>query len=168
MITATTPVFPNNVIDITKTRVELLDADLKVFRRPLRDTDPNQSVGIFATQWVPDEESHEMLGNAPGGMGSFHDPSIDRYLCAVQAFVKHMDEEVGLATHSVLSEMLRTMLYRDTALRVGLSSLATELNGVRKRTTRWGISQQRYFSNELTGSFLYLSTLEFWLETETT
>lgn len=165
-ITADTPVFPNNVVDIVKTRVEMLDSDLHVFRRPLRDTDPNQSVGIFATQWVPDEESHEMSGEVLGG-GSFHDPSIDRYACAVQAFVKHMDEETGLATHSVLSEMLRTMLYRDNALRVGLSSLTTTLDEVRKRTTRWGITQQRYFSNELTGSFVYLSTLEFWLETET-
>jgi hypothetical protein len=100
------------------------------------------------------------------GLG--HDPSIDRYNVALQAFVKDMDEERGLAVHSVMSEMLRTMLYRDTALRVGLSSLSTNLNGVQKRTTRWGISTQRYFSNELQGSWLYLSTLEFWLETETT
>lgn len=167
MITDATLVFPNNVVDIIQTRTKLLDADLAVFRRPLRSTDPNQSVGIFATQWTPDDESHEMRGNALGG-GSFNDPSLDRYLCAIQGFVKDMDEEVGLATHAVLSEMLRTMLYRDVPLRVGLSSLSTNLSGVSKRTTRWGISQQRYFSNEISGTWLYLSTLEFWLETETT
>jgi hypothetical protein len=161
VITDELVVFPNNVVSLVATRVGLLDPDLTVLRRPLRESDPVQSAGVFATQWLPDEESHEMKG-----LG--HDPSIDRYNVALQAFVKDMDEERGLAVHSVMSEMLRTMLYRDTALRVGLSSLSTNLNGVQKRTTRWGISTQRYFSNELQGSWLYLSTLEFWLETETT
>lgn len=167
MITADEPVFPNNIVDLVHTRSVLIDSDLYVCKRPLRESDPVQSVGTFATQWLPDDDSHEMKGGILGG-GFGHDPSIERYLVAVQAFVKDMDEERGLAVHSVLSEKLRTMLYRDEALRVGLSTLNTNLNGVQKRTTRWGISTQRYFSNELQGSWLYLSTLEFWLETETT
>lgn len=166
MITTKEVVFPNNVVEILYTRITLIDSDLTVVRRPLRESDPVQSVGVFATQWLPDDDSHEMKGGTLGAYG--HDPSLDRYICAVQAFVKDMDEERGLAVHSVLSEKLRTMLYRDAALRVGLSTLTTNLNGVQKRTTRWGISTQRYFSNELQGSWLYLSTLEFWLETETT
>lgn len=166
MITSDITVFPNNAVDLVQLRASLLDPDLAVFRRPLRDSDPNQSVGVFATQWLPDEDSYEMKGNLLG-QGSTSDPTLDRYSIAVQGFVRDMDEERGLATHSVLSEMLRTMLYRDDALRVGLSSLSTVLNGVQKHTKRWGISTQRYFSNELQGSWLYLSTLEFWLETET-
>ena len=96
-----------------------------------------------------------------------HEPTLQQYLITVQAFVKDMDEERGLATHSVLSKMIRSMLYRDDPLRVALGSLSVTTDNSIERTQRWGIRQQRYFSNELSGSWLYLSTLEFWLETET-
>jgi hypothetical protein len=158
-----TVVFPNNIVDLVQTRTALLDEDLFVIRRPLRTSDPNQAVGIFASQWLPNEESYEMLGGPVGR----HEPTLQTYLVTVQAFVKDMDEERGLAVHSVLSKMIRAMLYRDNALRVGLSALLVSMNGSTERTQRWGIRQQRYFSNELSGSWLYLSNLEFWLETET-
>jgi hypothetical protein len=78
-----------------------------------------------------------------------------------------MDEERGLATHSVLSKMVRSMLYRDDALRVGLLALSVVMNGSTERTKRYGVNRQNFVSNELSGSWLYLSTLEFQLETET-
>jgi hypothetical protein len=168
MIAATTPVFPNNVVDLVAFRMQFLDADLQIFKRPLRDSDPIQCVGVFAQQWLPDTDSQEMRGRIPGQTIGYKEPSIEQYLISIQAFVKDMDEERGLATHSVLSEMVRTMLYRDATLGVALAALSTTLNNVQKRTGRWGIRQQRYFSNELQGSFLYLSNLEFWLETENT
>lgn len=160
-ITATATVFPNNVVNFLDTQFQTIDADLFVVKRPLRNSDPNQSVGIFGQQWLPDEQSHEMLGNG------FHNPSLERYSMYVQAFVKDMDEERGLAVHSVLSEHVRSMLYRNDSVRVGLSSLSTNLNGVQKRTRRWGVRNQRYVSNEISGSWLYLSILEFWIEVET-
>jgi hypothetical protein len=163
MIDDTTIVFPNNVVSLVATRVELLDPDLVVFRRPLREADPHQSVGIVAANWLPNEDSYEMLG-APQGR---HEPSLQNYFITIQAFVRHGDEEKGLAIHSVLSKMLRAMLYRDNALRVGLASLSASMSGSTETTKRWGVRQQRYFSNELQGSWLYLSNLEFWLETET-
>ena len=164
MIDPATPVFPNNVVSLVQTSVQALDSDLVVYRRPLRVTDPSQgSVGIYGQQWLPEEDSYEMRG-APMGL---HVPTLDQYLISVQAFVKDTDEERGLARHSVLSEMIRSMLYSDATLRVGLSALTTTVSNVTKRTKRWGVRQQRYFSNEIDASFLYLSTLEFWLETET-
>lgn len=162
-ITSSAIVFPNNIVDLVAARIPSLDSDLHVAKRPLRKSDPNQSVGIHAAQWLPEEDSYEMRG-APVGT---HEPTLQRYLVSVQAFVKDMDEENGLAVHSVLSKMIRSMLYRDAPLRVGLSALSVTMSGSTERTQRWGIRQQRYFSNELQGSFLYLSTLEFWLETET-
>lgn len=156
-------VFPNNIVILLDTRVHMLDADLAVFKRPLRESDPNQSVGIVAANWTPNEDSYEMLG-APQGR---HEPTLQNYSITVQAFVRHGDEEIGLATHSVLSKMLRAMLYRDNALRVGLGLLSAEMNGATEKAQRWGVRQQRYYSNELQGSWLYLSNLEFWLETET-
>lgn len=163
MIVNNQNVFPNNAVEIITARTRLLDTDLFVIKRPLRESDPNQSAGVFAAQWLPEEDSYEIVGGPVGR----HEPTLQRYFITIQAFVKDMDEERGLATHSVLSKMIRSMLYRDNPLRVALGSLSVTTDSSIERTQRWGIRQQRYFSNELSGSWLYLSTLEFWLETET-
>lgn len=163
MISADTVLFPNNVVNlIADTAIELDPPDLKVYKRPLKASDPNQSVGVYATQWQPNQESLEILGRSTG-----MEPSLNRYQLTVQAFVKDMDEQRGLARHSILSEMVRTMLYRDESLALGLRSLNTELNGVQKRLRRWWVSSGRYVSNEISGQWLHLSTLEFWIEVET-
>lgn len=163
MITSGTAVFPSNAIQLIKARAQLIDADIFVAGRPLRESDPVQSVGVFGIQWVPEEDSYEM-GNSPIGR---HEPTVQRYLITVQGFVKDMDEERGLDVHAILSKRLRSMLYRDDPLRVGLLALSVTMNGSTERAKRFGVRTQRYVSNELNGSWLYLSTLEFWLETET-
>jgi hypothetical protein len=160
-INADTPVFPNNIIALMKTRGEMMEPGIACFRRPLRSSDPETAIGFYAATWEPDERSLEIGHAAP------QEPTLQKYLVAAQAFVKDGDEERGLARHSVLSKMIRTMLYRDEPLRVGLSMLSVSMNGSVESARRWGIRSQRYLSNELDGSFLYLSTLEFWLETET-
>lgn len=171
MITADEPVFPNNVVDLIYTRALTLDPEpnpdnrLQCFRRPLRNTDPVQSVGVFGTQWLPDPESFEIRSQPSPGPS---EPTIQRYNLGIQAFIKDMDEERGLYTHSVLAKMVRSMLYRDDPLRIGLAALSVQMNGSTERTKRWGIGQARYLSSEVSGSWLYLSTLEFWLETEST
>jgi hypothetical protein len=162
MIVADETVFPNNIVEMVHTRCELIDSDLFVTKRPLRNTDPNQSIGVFATQWLPDDESKEFLGQAYASQ-----PTLSNYRIAIQAFVKDMDEVNGLNTHAVLSRMIRSMLYTDQPLRVALSSLSSNLGISTESTQRWGITQQRFFANELRGEWLYLSILEFWLETET-
>jgi len=162
MIDSTTPVFPNNVVELLSLHAQLIDLDLQVFKRPLNNLDPTQSVGVFATQWQPDLESFEMRGHPPGPS----EATVEQYYLGIQAFVKDMDPERGLATHSVLSKLIRSMLYRDDALRVGLRGLSVTVNGETEVLKRWSVRTQRYFSNEISGSFLYLSTLEVWLETE--
>ena len=157
---ADTPVvFPNNAVNVVWTHAKLIDDDLYVVRRPLRETDPRQSVGIFASQWVPDQESFEM-----GSDG--HEPTLGSYLISVQTFVLDFDEERGLATSSVLSTLVRTMLHRNAALRVALRSLSVVLEGSTETARRFSVRTQRFHSNEINGDFLYVSTLEFWLETE--
>lgn len=163
MIESDDNVFPNNVVSLVTTRMQLLDSDLFVIRRPLRDSDQPQSVGVFAIIWRPEEDSYEMKG-VPEGR---HEPTLQRYLITVQAFVKNMDQEAGISTHAVLSKLIRTTLYRDQALHLALSSLTWTNGTCTERTKRWGLSQQRYVSNEIRGEWLFLSNLEFWLETET-
>lgn len=162
MIVSNDAMFPNNAVQIVAARSALLDPDLTVLKRPLRNTDPNQSIGVFGSLWVPQDDSKEMLGQARASQ-----PTLSQYRVVVQSFVKDMDEVRGLNVHGVLARMIRSMIYNDAALRVALSSLTSTLNGVTEASQRWGISQQRFFSNELSGEWLYLSILEFWLETET-
>lgn len=161
MISADASVFPNNVVELVAMRAALLDADIKVLKRPLRNTDPNQSIGVYAGYWTPNDDTREMLG------ASFAvQPTLSRYVVTLQAFIKDMDEERGLATHATLSRLIRSMLYTDNPLRVALSQLSSTLNGMTETSKLWGVSQQRFHQNELGGEWLYLSNLEFWLETE--
>jgi hypothetical protein len=48
-----------------------------------------------------------------------------------------------------------------------LSQLSVQLNGVGERTLKWGVTAQRFLSNEIgDNEWLFLSTVEFWLDTE--
>lgn len=152
-------IFPNNVVIALAEAMENRVDGLRgvVLKRPLRKIDPGPSVGIFAVDWRP--ESYD-IGKP--------DPAIHSYLFGIQALVKNGDEEIGRLEHGLLSKMVRVMLYRDDSLRVRLSGLTDTTLGVTERTLRWGVRQQRYIANEIQGTFLYLSTTEVWLETEST
>lgn len=156
-------VFPVNIVNILKPRFQALSTDLFVTSRPLRDSDPPQSIGVTATLWNPVEDSYEMKGL---GLG-LHEPTLQRYVTTVQVLAKNMDEEVGISEHSTISKLVRTMLYRDEPLRVSLGSLVWTNGTVTERAQRWGITNQRFVSNEIGGVWLFVSSLEFWLETET-
>jgi hypothetical protein len=164
VITADSLVWPYNAVEAIAERATTLDEHLFVTQRPLRSSDPLQSVGVFGMQWEPDESSFEMRG-LPGGV---HQPTLTSYLLGIQAFVKDTDEVRGAAVHGTLSRMVRTMLVTDPALRVSLRALSVTTSGYTERTQRFGVRTQRYLSNEIEGSWLYLSTIEFWIETETT
>ena len=164
MIEANEAVFPNNVVNLVAVRFGLLDSDLFITRRPLRHTDAEQAIGVFGSTWSPNAESYEMKGASSPGPS---EPTLQNYIITVQAYVKDMDEERGHSAHSVLSKTIRTMLYRDEPLRVGLGALSSSMFGSVERLQRWQVRNQRFNSNELQGDWLFLSTLELWLETET-
>jgi hypothetical protein len=173
MIDDTVPVFPNNVIELVATRfgtVGVLDPEVDpnhrvhIYKRPLRPSDAFQSVGLTPVTWMPDEASYEIKG---GPMPGPSEPTLQRYQINVQAFVRDADESHGLAVHSVLSGRVRSILYRDMPLRVGLSALVAVYSGVTERYKRHGIRLQRYIADEVEGNWVYLSTVEFWIETET-
>lgn len=161
MIQASGEQFPNNIVDILSLRTALIDTDLFVCQRPLRETDPNQSVGIFGANWMPEDESYEMLGAARAGQ-----PTLSKYFVTVQGLIRDTDKERGLNVHGVLARMLRSMVYTDAPLRVALSTLSSSLNGRTESSQRWGVTQQRFLANEISGEWLYMSILELWLETE--
>jgi hypothetical protein len=149
------PEFPNNVVEELKVSLEELEGVDVVLRRPLKPTDPNGSAGVFAGTWTPQEM---VIGQ--------HDPAVTRYSVVIQTFVKHGNEEEGVVLHSQLAKRVRVMLYRDPELRVRLGTLSTDEDGVRERLQRWGVTTQRYLSNEIQNNFLFLAVTELWIETE--
>lgn len=150
--------FPENIVTILKEEIGKVDSAWTTIRRPLRPTDPNLSIGVFSLDWEPSE--HE-IGGTP-------DPSLARYGLTIQSLVKHGTEEEGQALHTNVAHRVRTMLYRSTDLRVRLGSASvTSPEGIIERPTRWGVSSQRFRSNEISGQFVYLSVTNFWIDTET-
>ncbi len=148
--------FPTVLVDALSDELALTTGAGKVLRRPLRPTDPDRSIGVVAIDWTPNAM---VIGQ--------HEPAVAVYVLSIQAFVKHADEEEGRDDHADLAQQIRSMLYRNVGLRVRLAGLSETADGLTERVQRWGIRQQRYAANEVDGEFLYLSTTEFWIETET-
>jgi hypothetical protein len=160
-------VFPNNVVKFVALAEATIDEDVRIFKRPLRNTDPRQSIGVFAQGWDPDPESLEIAGIGAENPAP-QMPTIQRYTLGLQAFVKDAEEERGLAVHSVLAQRTRMVLYTNGPLQVIFGQLVTTpAVGWTESMTRWGIRTARYFSGDIAGEMLYLSTLEFWIETQT-
>lgn len=154
--------FPWNAVILISTRLAMVDPpDVQCFRRRLYNTDPVQAFGCSPASWIGDEESYEMRGG-----GNAQEPTIQRYGLVVQAMVKDTKEERGIAAHSQMSKIVRSILLGDIPLRDSLRALYADLYGVRERTLRWSIRSQRFLSEELKGQFTYLSTIEVQLETE--
>lgn len=154
-----TPVFPNNASSLIQARIDdLYGEEISVFGRRLRPTDNTKSVGVAPDMWIPNEDSFEFFSK---------EPTVQTYTIWLQSFVKNSDEQMGIAEHSVLSKVMRTMLYRDQPLAVGLNSLSVTMFGATERIQRRGIRRAQFLSNEIQGSWLFLSTLEVYVETET-
>jgi len=166
LINPTDPVFPNNIVEVLALSCEAYidsepDATLRVsvLRRPLIPVDSIQCIGIFCQKWTPDRQSFEIPSN---------EPTLQRYTIKIQCLIKDMDENRGLAAHSVLSKLVRNMVYRNQNLRVALTSLNDNTGGVMERLQRYGIRSQDYISGEIKGGFfMHLSTLDTYFETET-
>lgn len=154
--------FPNNAISLIALRIkQVVDPDLAVVKRPLRTNDPSQTVGVFPSLKAPNETTIETSGPVPTG------PTISRYNVIVQTVVKDTVEENAISVHSILSNRLFRMLYRDNPLHLGLTALAVVADNSQERMQRRGVQLQRYLSNEIQGSFIQTSWIEFWFETET-
>lgn len=149
--------FPDNLVNEFKTSLAQLPGIETVVGRALRMSDPNASAGVFATEWLPGEM----------GIGKPREPLDNRYTIVIQLLIKHMNEEEALAQHSVLSKSIRVMVYRDADLQVRLPQLSEESSGVRERVLKWGVRAQRFLSNELDKQFLFLSSTEVVVTTET-
>lgn len=163
MIDTTIEVFPNNVCSLMVARLKTIDSDIRVFQRPLRESDGTQVIGVFPITWTPDDSTFEMDGQfVPAGQ-----PTVQRYIIGVQSFVQDSDEVQGIKVHSILAKRVRSMLYRDNPLAVGLNTLQVSMDGSTERIQKRGIQVQRFLANEIGGVFMFLSSAEYYVETET-
>ena len=149
--------FPMNVVDVLHDRLAKLMPDHAVIDRPLRTSDPARSIGLYVADWNPEGNSQE-IGQ--------YEPTVSTYQFRVQNLVKHTDEIAGKALFALDAKSVRVVLYRDPNLRLLLSELVEELIGTRERATLWGVARQRFLSNEMRGTFVYLAQTDFWLKTE--
>jgi hypothetical protein len=156
--------FPNNVISLLAIRApQYIDADLRVFKRPLRTSDSTQTVGLFPSLKVPEQASWEI----GGGADTRGESTIKRYTVIAQSYVMDSDEERAISTHSILANRLWRMWHWDNPLHVALTALQVVANNTTERFQRRGATSTRYLSNEIQGSFLQTSWIEFWFDTET-
>lgn len=161
-------VFPNNVVEIMVPRLRTLDSDVPILKRPLRDGDGTQAIGVFPSTWLPDETSYEMNGGVTllGQPRAANEASLSTYTIIVQSFVTDTDEQQGIGVHNVLAKLIRTLLARDPVLAVGLDALSSTMLGSTERIQRRRVGIQRYLDNEIDGVFMYSSWLEYYVETE--
>lgn len=154
--------FPNNAIALIAARAkQVVDADLNVFKRPLRTSDPSQSLGIFPSLKAPDAGSIETQGV------DLRVPTIARYNVILQAMAKSTNEEEAISIHSIFANRLYRMVLTDIPLHTGLTALSVVANNTQERMQKRGVQVQRYLSNEVQGSFVQTNWIEFWFETET-
>lgn len=159
MIDETASSFPNNIVAAIEPRLETIDVDVECFLRPLKPTDPNQCIGIFAARWDPNRDSFEM-GHVQG------EPTLSEYHVFIQTLVKHGEMWKGMAVSSTLARAVRRVLYRDVILRTSLSQMSLTDSFGKESVRRWGIVDQQYLSNDIEGTFVHVSTLDCYFETE--
>ena len=154
-------VFPNNVVILAAMTLESLDSTIAVFRRPLRMTDPNLSIGVYAKDWSPVQSSMEIQGIHPG------EPLLQNYGLEVCVGIKDTEEERGLAVSSIVSSRARAMLVRNPSLQVVLRQLQVVDLGMRETVQKWGVSRQEFVSAEYQRTFYYLSMISLFVQTST-
>lgn len=147
--------FPTNVIDVLHPLMEQLDGIKHVYKRQIEPVDPDSSLGLTYFDWTP--EDLEL-----GGFG----PTLSTYRFGAQVMVKHTNEEDGTRLHVELATRVRRAFWQDLSVRAALSALVVEDGDWKERVQRWGVTQQRFASDQVDRQFLFLSMLEFFVQTE--
>lgn len=152
-------IFPDNILDALQIRLGLLNEVTICHKRALNYSDANGACGISVEEWQPLE--YEI-----GSKWNF-EPTLAQYSFNIQHLVKNAVQIDGEVAHRTAARSIRLMLVRDDTTAVALRALVdTSLRT--ERTQRYFVAGQRYASNLIDGSFVYLSATEFVVQTETT
>lgn len=150
-IDGTEAVFPNVVVDLIFEQAPKSLPIQAAFKRPMRSSDLDQSFFVYSSNWRPDANSYEI---------GFRGPTIERYEIGIQALIKDLDRDRGANRLGVLSELIRTFVYSDHSLRLGLDQLSTSFGGMVKKVQKLTVTKQNYFvASPKSRQFLYLSEM---------
>lgn len=148
-----------DVIDQTAQVLKTYLTDYGFVQRALRINDAELACGIFIAQQEGVQGSQET--------GNRGEPTVQVYTFTIQLQVKHADAERGNAQILKDSKVLRTVLYRSQALEVAFGDLSETISGSLERYQRRGITRQRFLNMPLNNGTVFLSSTDFWVETET-
>ncbi len=125
--------------------------------RPVRPEDPSRTVGIVAEDWEPSPNAYETGRD---------EPLLGQYVLTIWAFVKHLNEEEGIQEHGVLARNIRRMLAGDTTLLGTLRAEVDDYGTGTEYVQRIRLVNQKFLSNEVNGTHMYLSVSRLMIETE--
>jgi hypothetical protein len=151
-------VFPFNVTTHLGFALEQIDPGTAMLKRPLRGSDPDQSIAVFASTWAPVAQSAE-IGRS--------EPTVQQYSIGVQGMIKHADKDMGLALSTMLSKLIRSTLYRSRPLHLALGQLVVDDGFSKERFARMTLRNQQFMSMDIKNTFSTLSVLDVVIETET-
>lgn len=151
--------FAEGVIDLFSQYATTVEGVSQVVKRSLNSLDVHGTLGVCLDQWQPID--YEMIG-----LGVM-EPSTAQYTFSVQHVVKWGTQEDGEKLHREVAKAVRLMLYRNPELQVSLRSLVVDEDDRRERFQKLRVTDQRYASNEMKGTFVFLSVTELVIETET-
>lgn len=149
-----------DIVNVTVEYLGELFEGRTVLTRPLRPADPGGSLAVFPVTWVPVADSLEIAGIVQG------EPILQRYDMRLQNMAKAGNEEDGRRQINQDAKFLRAILYRDQELAVRLRAVAETLFNVQEHVKRFSPRTQRFVTSEIRGTFVYLATTEWWIETE--
>lgn len=137
---------------------------LRIYQRRLRQGDESESIGIFPTNWEPDDESAEMRGRSGAVVDTFQ-----RYPIQVQSWIQDTDEFRGITHHAYLAALVRETLVHSPILAIDLPTLAVGVRGgvMEERTAKWGLLGQDLLSADLgSNQFGFLAVTRFYVDTQ--
>lgn len=149
--------FPDNIIQTLKSRFQEKFPNSAVVGRAVRANDPTRTIGIWTEAWEPDMDSHQ-IGQL--------EPAVGTYRINIQNVILSPDEEEGRKEFTISAKLVKVILYRDPVLRVALTSLNEGIEASSELLKRYGVSRQRYNVGQLSGTWNFLATTSFWVETE--
>lgn len=146
--------YPMLLFDAVLPILSELDPVNAAFTRQVNYTDPNGSVGLTISHWVPDEPT----------IGGF-EPISGTYTFVIQAMTKNTNEEEGEIEHYRLADTIKRTIYRDITFRDSIKVLHVD-DDFGEHTSRWGLTEQRFADNKINTEFVFLSSTVLYINTE--
>lgn len=146
--------FPGNIVTCLQPFLAGLEGVDNVIGRVVRPTDPNGTVGIAVSSWIP--TTQEIGVGEPMGSYSVFVSTVQRYTSEVE----------GRRNSSLLVKSIRVLLYRNRDLHVALHQLTETISGLTESVSRARVKQQRFIDDKMQNAFLFLSVTQLDVDTD--